>query len=61
MTGGSLDIIRTTGKPPANLSNATHKISTIIKNARIAHSTTGTVAHFGDVKIEDVWVGWFAE
>ena len=58
VTGGNVSISRTAGKPPANLSNATHKISAVLENMTITHTTTGATAHFGDVNIESVWVGW---
>jgi hypothetical protein len=60
VTDGSISIIRKTGPPPANLSNATHKISAVMQKAKITHSTSGTTADFGDVRLDDVWVGWFA-
>ena len=60
VTGGTLEVILTAGTPPANLSNATHKATVILKNATITNSKSSEVSEFGDVRIDDVWVGWFA-
>ena len=57
---GSVTIIRKVAPPPASLSIATHKISVVLKNATIKQNTTGEVADFGDVRLDDVWVGWYA-
>jgi len=57
---GSVTIIRKVAPPPASLSIATHKISVVLKNATIKQNTTGAVADFGDVRLDDVWVGWYA-
>jgi hypothetical protein len=57
VTGGNLDIIRTTGQPPANKGPGVYKISAEITHAEITHNTTGVVDSFGNVHIEDIWVG----
>ena len=57
---GSVSITRKVAQPPANLSNATHKISVVLKNATIKHNTTSAVADFGDDRLDYVWVGWYA-
>ncbi len=60
VSGGNVRVTRKAAQPPTSLSIATHQVSIVLKNATITHNKTSAVADFGDVRLDDVWVGWYA-
>jgi hypothetical protein len=57
---GTITVKRNSGKPPSGAGNATHSVSVVLTNVQIKNIKTEEIVVLGEVRIDEVWVGWRA-